>query len=98
MISYEEIKVWWSDKENKNKVLVAAGFLLIFWVGFGAGRFEKGIARDSFKPLNNYTTNAAEKPVPAVAGAATVTKADPKATAAATTPNANCPVKGNISS
>ncbi len=99
MITYEEIKNWCAEKENKNKVVIAAGFLLIFLVGFGAGRYERGIARDAYKPLTNYTTKQAEKPAPAVAGAAievgTVKPAAPAATSAL---NGNCPVKGNISS
>ena len=95
MPTYEEIKNWFAEKENKDRVMIAAGFVVIFFVGFGAGRFERSVARDAYKTQSNYTTITPKKPAVAaevgetgqVAGIST-----------STTPSANCVVKGNISS
>ena len=95
MLTYEEIKNWWGEKENKNKVVIAFGFVLIFIVGFGTGRYERGIRRDSYKP--NYTTQAAKKP--AVLGAQTDAAGQAMAadTTTTTAKSASCIIKGNIS-
>ena len=94
MITYEEIKTWCSQKENKDKMVLGISFVLVFLVGFGTGSYVK-----QDKPANystsqtNYTTKQAQTPAKTptaqVAGAATT---------AASTGAANCLIKGNISS
>lgn len=101
MKSYEEIKIWLKDKENKQKIVLGVCFILVFFVGFGAGGYEREIRRDIYKSQTNYTTQQTKKPVSAAAGAntnqATAAVAG-TSTAAANAQAANCPVKGNISS
>ena len=93
-MTYQDLKDWWDNRENKNKVMIAASFVVIFFVGFGTGKYEKGFKRDNYQ-LPNYTTSANEKQTilpdggeGAVAGAQT---------GAANLPG-DCPIKGNIGS
>jgi hypothetical protein len=95
MKSYEEIKVWLNDTANKQKIVLGVCFILVFFVGFGAGGYEREIRRDSYKPLANYTTPPVKQPLTEgnnqgqVLGEGT--------TASSTAASANCVVKGNIS-
>lgn len=90
MKTYEEIKDF--VIHNKQNFVLGICFVVVFVVGFGAGRFERRIRRDNFKPLINYTTQTTKNPVveePAV----TI-----KTAASSTTTSGICVVKGNISS
>ena len=102
MPTYEEIKNWLKEKENKNKLVVSVSFVLIFVVGFGTGRYEKQIRRDVYKPQTNYTTKAGEKPVVGAAnpplGTAQGGGGEKVAVAATGTAVTLCVIKGNISS
>ena len=95
MISYEQVKKWLKDKENRDKIAFAASFVLIFFVGFGAGRYERAIRRQNFPMQNNYTTSAAKKPLQTTeaAGGGEGMKTSVATSTAAT----SCIVKGNIS-
>jgi hypothetical protein len=94
MITYEQIGNWLKEKENKDKLVLAVSFVLVFLVGFGAGGYVKEIRRDSYKPKINYTTQQAKKPAaPQVAGIATAQPTSSSTTASL----ANCVIKGNIS-
>ncbi len=93
MLSYEQIKTWLKEKENKNKVVLVACFIVVFLVGFGTGRYERGSRRDTYKPLSNYTTQSIKKPQGAPAA-----EADVAGVTTTTLPSLiNCVVKGNIS-
>ena len=95
MWSYEEIKKW-VDK-NKDKMLLTLCFVLVFLVGFGAGRFEQQWRREKLQ--SNYTTNF--KPAPtntASKAAAALPAKQPTGVVAGTSTTTPCVVKGNISS
>src|SRR6185503_6811390 len=101
MIDYEEIKNWFVDKDNQKKIAVGVGFVVVFLVGFGSGRYEKASARSKLPA--NYSSSAAKKPavdapkaetdVPA-AGAGEQGKVEAATTKVATpaVDNQNCPV------
>jgi len=95
-MTYQDLKNWLKEKDNKNKLVVVACLVLMFIVGYGAGSFEREMRRSSFPPKSNYTTSTAKKTVfPVADGAAgqgTV------AGAATSTAASSCVVKGNISS
>ena len=95
---YEKISEWLKEKENKDKVVIAVSFILIFVVGFGAGRYERGAARAAYKPQTNYTTKPAGKPATATPPGVTALGEGVVAGAATSTPSAICVIKGNISS
>jgi len=101
MKSYQELKIWLEEKENKQKVVVGVCFILVFFVGFGAGRFERATRRDSNKTYSNYTTTPAKKPLTAEAGTQPTNATEQGTTAAAAAPippaSGTCIVKGNIS-
>lgn len=92
-MTYQEIKDWLKEKDNKNKIVVGLSLVLMFVVGYGAGSYVRETRRSTYAPKANYTTLPAKKPVAEavaeqgnVAGAATSTQG-----------SASCPVKGNIS-
>ena len=92
MISYEQAKVW--VKENKQQIVLAVCFVLVFIVGFGSGRYEREFRRQKIKPQNNYTTNASKTPVaPPLAKQGTEATFLGAKTASST---ADCLIKGNI--
>ena len=101
MLTYEEIKNWLSQKENKDKVMLAVSFVLVFLVGYGAGSFVRHSKLNTVKSQTNYTTTTAKTPTPA---AVKTQAAEPKtqvpAVAGAGTADvsSNCLIKGNISS
>ncbi len=99
MLTYEKISNWLKEKENKDKIILGACFILVFVVGFGTGNYERGIRRDAVKPQINYTTQTAKKPAAPGANTetGTVLGTQTKATAASSTPTGSCIVKGNIS-
>lgn len=105
MLEYNKIKNW--CQEHKKEITVAAGFIVIFLVGFGTGRYERGAQAAKNKAQNNYSKSVKEgqkaespqasKPQGQAAGGAAA-----NATAASSTPDgggeANCVIKGNLSS
>ncbi len=98
MISYQEIKDWFEKKENKQQLVVAVCFVLVFIVGFGSGRYEREFRRERIKPQTNYTTNTDKKPiVQETKNTKNITQQGTVAVAS-TTSGQVCVVKGNISS
>ena len=94
MLSYEEIKKWCSEKENKDKLILLPCFVLVFLVGFGTGRFDRSIQQAQQKSQPHYTTPATQKP--ATTKAAAVLPA--VGNVAGTSTTASCLIKGNIAS
>jgi hypothetical protein len=99
MISYKEIKTWYKQKENKDKVVMATCFVLVFLVGFGTGSYVRETRPVSVKSPYNNTTSQAKLPVskPVVTQTGTQS-AVAGATVATTTSSQGCAVKGNPSS
>lgn len=94
MISYQEIKTWVEEKENKQKLVYGLCFVLVFIIGFGAGRFDKDVRRSAIKTQTNYTTKPVFQQTATAAGGG----GEAKAVVAGTSTPANCLVKGNPSS
>lgn len=93
-MTYEDIKLWVGEPENKKKLVWTACLVVMFFVGFGTGKYQKPSRSEAQNVQSNYTTKKPEKPSP-VATEAVVT------VVAGTTTPANlvdCPVKGNIAS
>src|SRR6266404_2202416 len=102
MITYEEIKNWFEQKENKDRLVLGVSFVLTFVVGFGAGKYQQQSRRDTYKPQSNYTTQASKKPFSPTTNQnqpAAQTKAQGQGTVAGaqTSQSKTCPIKGNIS-
>ncbi|PIR96150.1 MAG: hypothetical protein COT92_02740 [Candidatus Doudnabacteria bacterium CG10_big_fil_rev_8_21_14_0_10_42_18] len=100
MISYEEIKNWLKERENKNKLVLGACFVLVFLVGFGTGKFEKEIRKPPVQ--NNYTTNSVSKAT-VEGGAGEQAKQENIQVLGDITPDTAssstlCVIKGNVSS
>lgn len=98
MFSYQEIKDWLEKKENKQQVVIAVCFVLVFFIGFGSGRFERGYRREKIKSQNNYTTNSDKKPITQETVAPAKEAQQGTVVVASSTPATDCIVKGNISS
>ncbi|MFA5990688.1 MAG: hypothetical protein WC794_00370 [Candidatus Doudnabacteria bacterium] len=98
MISYQEIKDWFEKKENKQQVVIAVCFILVFIVGFGSGRFEREFRRERIKPQNNYTTNSDKKLTTQEAQIPVKVVEQGTVVVASSTSVQDCVVKGNISS
>jgi len=82
--------------ENKDKIVLAGCFVLVFVVGFGTGRYVGG---DTAKQLqSNYTTKPAKKTTPIPTDTVQQSKQQVLGTATSSVPSAACVVKGNISS
>ena len=98
MKSYEQIVSW--IKENKQHLVLAVCFVLVFLAGFGSGRYEKEWRRDRIKSQTNYNTKtAAVTKTPEATTAPAVLGQQQTATlATASGTPANCAIKGNISS
>ncbi|HVY67599.1 MAG TPA: hypothetical protein VHA30_01735 [Patescibacteria group bacterium] len=103
MLSYKEIKI--KIQENKPKIILGICFILVFLIGFGSGKYEKQIQRQTAKSQNNYSTKKAVSPSPAVErdkAAAAAPAVEPAAVATSTPAvagaAATCLIKGNISS
>lgn len=94
-MTYEEIKT--KLLENKEKLVLGICFVLVFIVGFGAGKFDKRIQASTYKPQANYTTPPAKKPLPFVSKEGDTAAKGAVAGAATSTPSSACIVKGNIS-
>lgn len=99
MKSYEQIVSW--IKENKQHLVLAVCFVLVFLAGFGSGRYEKEWRRDRIKSQTNYNTKTAavtKTPEAATAPAVLGQQQTAQPAAAASGTPANCVIKGNISS
>ena len=96
MWTYEEIKTWYKQKENKDKVVMATCFVLVFLVGFGTGSYVRETRPASVKSPYNNTISQTKTPA-AVAAPAVQAAVKPAVAGAATTTSANCLIKGNIS-
>jgi hypothetical protein len=96
MYNYQGIKAWL--EENKQKMVLLVCFVLVFVIGFGAGRFEKEIARTKEKVQNQ--TNYNTKPAPATSqqGKGEEAAAPIQAKVLGASADQTCPVKGNSSS
>lgn len=94
MINYEQIKTWLSEKENKQKMAYGICFILVFIVGFGAGKYDRQ-SQKLYQPKQiNYNTKPAPNQTPAAGGAGD--KAALNAAVKGTSTPANCLIKGNI--
>lgn len=92
MKSYEDFKKW--CEENKNKFILAVCFVLVFFVGFGTGRYNKEIQNSKSKTQSNYNKNSntnPDKPKQPVGESKT------PAVLPASTTTPSCVIKGNIS-
>lgn len=97
MITYEEIKIWFGDKDNKKNLLFAGCFVVVFAVGFGAGSFIKQNRQKKAKTYTNNSIQSAKKPaVLAETTDENILKVVDKTTASSTSPSI-CKIKGNIS-
>lgn len=100
---YEKLKRF--AKEHKKEIYVAACFVVVFFVGFGTGRYDKQAQSEKRKTQSNYSKSSvveqkvepeleankeANKPTQAVGGAT----ADGGVAGIKT----ECLIKGNISS
>jgi hypothetical protein len=93
MPDYEQVKNWF--EKNKDKIVLAVCFVLVFFVGVGTDRFERKLARQTIQ--SNYTTNYNKTPVkPVAAEAGQGTVAALPVVAGTSTPG-SCIIKGNIS-
>jgi len=96
MITYQEIKT--KFEENKQKLVLAVCFLLVFVIGFGTGRYEREVNINREKIQNqqaNYITKSS------VSTTADSNKKDePQAPTQVLGASADklCPVKGNMTS
>lgn len=96
MISYEKIKKWWDDAENRQKVVLGICYVVVFVIGFGSGRYNRGENRASVKQQVNYTTKT--QTLPTVAGAVTEPKEPGKTMSTPSVSPTDCVIKGNINS
>ena len=100
MLTYEQLRE--SLEKHKTKIIVGALFVLVFLSGFGAGRFDSQAQIARLKSQVNYskTTTTTQKTAAPAAGGQEVKGEAVLAPAAAVlpTPEADCKIKGNISS
>lgn len=93
MVTYEEIRN--KINENKEKIVLAICFMLIFLVGFGTGRYDKALRRDKIKSQNYYSTKESVQPPKQEGGEGQVAAAQVQQNASS---SVSCLIKGNISS
>ena len=97
MWTYEQIKNWTKEKENKQKMVYGICFVLVFIIGFGTGRFDSQYQISKLKSYVNYTTSAPKSQAVApknAAGDKPAASIQQVKSTATSTPN--CIVKGNI--
>jgi hypothetical protein len=94
-MTYQEIKT--KLIENKEKIVLGVCFVLVFIVGFGAGKFDGSVKASNYKSPNNYTTSTGKQTTPFVSKEGDDAAKPTVAGAATSTPSLACPVKGNIS-
>jgi hypothetical protein len=96
MKSYAEIK----EKlvANKDKFIFGGCFVLVFVVGFGAGRFDRDLQKTKAKSQPNYTTKSAPVQTTAAKEEAVPGPLTQVQGTATTTAPATCIIKGNINS
>ena len=100
MITYEQVKDWLKEKDNKQKIVTGACFVVVFFVGFGTGHYNRNANHSKLQ--SNYTTFQSKKPVlvPSKEGEAADNKNNDnnkEIKIATSTPSAACIIKGNIS-
>lgn len=98
MITYQEIKDWLKERDNKQKIIIGACFALVFIVGFGTGRFDRENSKANAKQQVHYNTTFQSKPPKNAAAAAPAAGEGQVAGTATGTPATGCVVKGNIGS
>jgi hypothetical protein len=98
MISYEQIKNWCKEKDNQQKMVLGVCFVLVFIIGFGAGRYVRETSRNNYQPQTNYTTQQSKKLSPFVSKEGDNQPAKQAVATTTGTPDSTCIVKGNISS
>ncbi len=99
-MAYQELKEW--CKENKNKIVIFVSFILVFFVGFGVGSYDKTRQRNS-SVQSNYNTKPLQKEEVSPKAVSKEQGASVSTTTALLKPtvlgnSTNCVVKGNISS
>ncbi|MCL5666871.1 MAG: hypothetical protein M1383_03815 [Patescibacteria group bacterium] len=104
-MDYQQLKEWVAEKENRQKILVAGCFVLVFLAGFGTGRYDRETKAVKLKGQSNYNTKSTAKPAAGEAGDQTQVNTGAAAVlqAATVTPTSNastgnCLIKGNLSS
>ena len=102
MFTYEKLKKWFGEKENKNKLVLGTCFVLVFIVGFGTGNFNKENGTVKNETLNNYNTNVNARATAQVAGQGTTADTNNQNQALDSEKSEDskeeCLIKGNISS
>jgi hypothetical protein len=102
-VDYQQVKDFF--EKHKMKFMLGAAFVLVFFAGFGTGRYEKIPARElksytnnSTKPTSKQTTDAAK--AEGDVAAADASDKNQEAVLGTTTQASNktCKIKGNISS
>ncbi|MEK7617808.1 MAG: hypothetical protein AAB410_01565 [Patescibacteria group bacterium] len=53
MITYDRVKKW--GKEHKKEIYTGACFVVVFFVGFGTGRYDKEAQNEKRKTQSNYS-------------------------------------------
>ena len=92
MLSYENLKKW--CLENKKEITVGVCFLLIFFVGFGTGRYDKEVQSAKRKSQNNYSKSVVSQQKEGIPLRQDFGGQVGEQSAA----DANCVIKGNINS
>lgn len=98
-MSYNSLKQW--CKDHKVQIYLVIGFVVIFFVGVGVGKWDGPAASSRPSNYQNYTTktNPVEAPATQAAPAEGEVQAPtPSVPPQATTVATPCTVKGNISS
>ena len=97
MWTYEQIKNWTKEKENKQKLVYGVCFVLVFIIGFGTGRFDSQYQVSKLKQQINYTTSAPKsQTTQAKTGAGDKPAANVQQVKSSSTTTSDCIVKGNI--
>lgn len=107
-ISYDRIKNWCRD--HKKEMTVSACFVLIFLVGFGTGRYDRGAQNLKRRAQSNYTKSPDNQQKAGTDATTSQDQLDKGQVAGQTTGNdgaavgknqtkneTNCLIKGNIS-
>ncbi len=98
-MTYEKLKN--IIQEHNKELMLILGFIVVFFVGFGSGQYDKYASRQQAKQQINYTTNKTQQPAKAageVKGDAVTTEPAASSTTSKTLAPAECKIKGNISS
>lgn len=94
-MNYEKIKIW--TREHKQQGILVASFVLVFLVGFGAGKAQENSTKKTSTQLHNTTDIRENTEIPTTEVAKETTIAQPKESQIQNIAGAECIVKGNIS-